>query len=113
MSVQGSAPLPFRPFPGTPASRPPARPASAPPSAAPVAPAAPAAAKSSATASASAAPPANADSSLWGLLSDEERDFFSQQASLGALTYGRAGGVATAATRTAAAPLGQRLDVRG
>ncbi len=106
MSVQGSAPLPFRPFPGTPASRPIARPAAAPASAAPAAPTSPAS-------SANSAPPATADRSLWGLLSDEERDFFSQQASLGALTYGRAGSVATAATRTAAAPLGQRLDVRG
>ena len=55
------------------------------------------------------APP---ESSLWELLTDEERGFFSQQASLGALTYGR-GNAPSKASPAGAAPLGQRLDVKG
>jgi hypothetical protein len=60
----------------------------------------------SAAAPRASAPP---ESSLWELLTEDERAFFSQQASLGALTYGRA----RAAAPAPAAPLGQRLDVRG
>ena len=55
---------------------------------------------------------APAESSLWELLTSEERSFFSQQASLGALTYGRSSGAA-ASTPANAAPIGQRLDVKG
>jgi hypothetical protein len=56
--------------------------------------------------SASAAEP----TSLWDLLTTEERTFFQQLATVGQLTY-------TENTRTdernAAAPTGQRIDVRG
>ena len=55
---------------------------------------------------------APAESSLWELLTSEERSFFSQQASMGALTYGRAPGTATT-SQASAAPIGQRLDVKG
>lgn len=47
-------------------------------------------------------------SSLWEILTPEERAFFTQQASLGPLSY-RPGGPAA----PTAAPTGQRLDVRG
>ena len=50
-----------------------------------------------------------AEHSLWDMLTEEERQFFSDQAALGPITY-RAGGSAAPAP---AAPLGQRLDVRG
>jgi hypothetical protein len=46
--------------------------------------------------------------SLWGLLTEDERAFFQQQAALGSLTYGRP----SAAAPAAGAPTGQRLDVR-
>lgn len=90
MNIQGSLAFPFRPVTGTPATRP----ASA---------AAPA--RASAGAEAAEAP----ESSLWDLLTTEERDFFTQQAALGSITY-RPNRV-TAASATA--PTGQRLDVRG
>jgi hypothetical protein len=56
-------------------------------------------------ASASSAPP----SSLWDLLTPEEREFFTQQTALGPITY-RPGSPSPCA---AAAPTGQRVDVRG
>jgi len=61
-----------------------------------------------------AAPSSSApgESTLWSLLTDEEREFFAQQAGLGALTYGR-GATPAAATNAPAAPLGQRIDVKG
>jgi hypothetical protein len=92
MSVQGPSSLPLRPLPsafgapsraGTPATAGPGRSAPA------------------------AAPDGD---SLWELLTEEERAFFSEQASLGALTYGRG---RTAAATPPAGPIGQRLDVRG
>jgi hypothetical protein len=46
--------------------------------------------------------------SLWGVLTDEERAFFAQQAELGALTYGPRG----ARADQLEPPKGQRLDVR-
>jgi hypothetical protein len=46
-------------------------------------------------------------SSLWELLTPEEREFFSQLAASGPMTYSRTG------TTAPAAPTGQRLDVRG
>jgi hypothetical protein len=95
MSVQGPGSTPFRPLP---------------PAAGAYARAAASAARATA-ASAAAEPQAPSDSSLWELLTAEERTFFSQQASMGALTYGRARG--TAAAAAPAAPIGQRLDVRG
>ena len=95
MSVQGTGSTPFRPL--TPAAGAYARAA--------------ATASRAATPPAAADPQAPADSSLWELLTDEERTFFSQQASMGALTYGRARGAAASAAP--AAPIGQRLDVRG
>lgn len=57
----------------------------------------------------SPAPSAPGEGSLWDMLTEEERAFFSEQAALGTVTYrpGRGGGAAPAA------PLGQRLDVRG
>jgi len=58
-----------------------------------------------------AAPAATApgEGSLWDMLTEEERAFFSEQAALGSVTY-RPGRSAQPAP---AAPLGQRLDVRG
>ena len=94
MSVQGPSPLPVRPLP------------------APAAPAAHAANGSRAgSAPAAANATAPAESSLWELLTDDERSFFSQQASLGVLTYGR--GRTPAPAPSSSAPIGQRLDVRG
>ncbi len=49
------------------------------------------------------------EKSLWGVLTEEERQFFAQQADLGPLTYGPRG----AMTETVDVPKGQRLDVRG
>ena len=46
--------------------------------------------------------------SLWKVLTDEERLFFTQQAELGPLTYGPKG----EGSSRAEAPKGQRLDVR-
>lgn len=45
--------------------------------------------------------------SLWEVLTEEERSFFSQQAALGTLTYGK-----PRSDGTPSAPTGQRLDVR-
>lgn len=45
---------------------------------------------------------------LWDVLTDDERRFFSQQAELGPLTYGPK----RTTTQRVDAPLGQRLDVR-
>jgi hypothetical protein len=50
-----------------------------------------------------------ADPSLWSVLTDDERAFFMDSASLGPVSYGRGG----ATQQPAAAPLGQRIDVRG
>lgn len=60
-----------------------------------------------------AAPAASAgdgagEQSLWGVLTEEEKTFFAQQAELGALTYGPKG----ARTDRLEPPKGQRLDVR-
>jgi hypothetical protein len=59
------------------------------------------------------APPAPAqaspDRTLWDVLTDEERAFFTQQAQLGTVTYRPA----RAAAPAPAAPMGQRIDVRG
>lgn len=86
MAIQGPSPQPAQPVTYSPRPR-----------AAAAAPAAPAAA------------PAPAESSLWDMLTEEERDFFSEQAALGPVTY-RPGRTAAPAP---APPLGQRLDVRG
>jgi hypothetical protein len=101
MSVQGATAQPFQPLASTAA---PKRAAHAHHAHHPHA--------ASATAAASSTDPAQApnDASLWNLLTDDERSFFSQQNSLGALTYGRG---AAAAAAPAAGPIGQRLDVRG
>ncbi len=92
MSVQGPTPLPIRPF------------------VPPAANAAPAPRAASAHAPAAAKPAASAEGSLWDVLTDEERAFFAQQASLGSLTYGRA---RTSTPAANGAPIGGRLDVRG
>jgi hypothetical protein len=59
-----------------------------------------------------AAPAAASDAAgqqtLWGVLTEEERTFFAQQAELGALTYGPKG----AKAEHLEPPKGQRLDVR-
>jgi hypothetical protein len=48
--------------------------------------------------------------SLWDLLTPEERTFFQQLATVGKLTYG----MSTKSDDSAnAAPIGQRIDVRG
>jgi hypothetical protein len=60
-----------------------------------------------ATGAARAAGPA--PDSLWHILTPEERDYFTQLAALGPLTY-RPGG---APGREAPTPVGGRLDVRG
>ena len=52
---------------------------------------------------------ASFEQSLWGVLTEEERQFFAQQAELGPLTYGPRG----AQTEQVDVPKGQRLDVRG
>jgi hypothetical protein len=49
------------------------------------------------------------DPSLWNVLTEDERAFFLDSASLGPVSYGRGG----ATQQPAAAPLGQRIDVRG
>jgi hypothetical protein len=74
----------------------PARPAAAAqPGAAPAQPAAASEAKST---------------TLWDLLTEDERAFFTQQAALGSATYRP--GRAAAAPQTTGAPTGQRIDVR-
>ncbi len=52
---------------------------------------------------------AKPDAALWNVLTDEEKGFFEQLASMGPLTYGGRG----AQQQPAEAPLGQRIDVRG
>lgn len=74
-----------------------------------VRPAAPKAAERANAGAEAAEPAAAAESSLWELFTSEERDFFTQQAALGSVTYRPA----RAATAGVAAPTGQRLDVRG
>ena len=93
MSIQGPSSLPLRPY-------------------APPALAGTAAPRAAAAPAARTAVQAPAESSLWELLTGEERAFFSQQASMGALTYGRSRGT-SAATPASTAPIGQRLDVKG
>lgn len=56
---------------------------------------------------ASIAAPSSRESSLWEVLTEEERSFFQQQALLGPLTYGK-----SRAAAAPSAPTGQRLDVR-
>jgi hypothetical protein len=56
-----------------------------------------------------AAPASHAGSSLWAMLTPEEREFFLSQAALGPLTYRRGRRPASAP----APPTGQRLDVKG
>lgn len=58
-----------------------------------------------ATSAADAAP-----NTLWSVLTDEERAYFSSAAALGPVSYGANGQAADAAQ---GAPLGQRFDVRG
>ena len=89
MNVSGPVP------PVSPATRPPIAPAAAPRTAEPAA---------------TETRPAQAESSLWDLLTPEERDFFTQAATMGPLTY-RPG--ATKNTTNAPLPTGQRIDVRG
>ena len=56
---------------------------------------------------ASAAPPKGADSSLWDMLTPEEREYFVRQAELGPLTYG------PRSAASPAAPTGRRLNRLG
>ncbi len=49
------------------------------------------------------------ESSLWEILTPEEREFFEEQAAMGPLTYRPARPRAS----QAAAPTGQRIDVKG
>jgi hypothetical protein len=93
MSIQGPSSLPLRPY-------------------APPALSGAGVARGSAASAARKPEQAPAESSLWELLTSEERSFFSQQASLGALTYGR-GSSSAASTSASTAPIGQRLDVKG
>jgi len=73
----------------------------------------PAPARARAAAPAGATSPAAAtENSLWELLTEDERAFFTQQASLGPLTYGRSRGAAAAPAAMPSAPIGQRLDVK-
>lgn len=95
MNVQGPLPAVFRPLVGGAAAAP--APAGASPSAEPAA-------------SAANAPGGAAhETTLWDVLTADEREFFAQQAQLGAVTYRPA----HAAAATPAAPIGQRIDVRG
>jgi hypothetical protein len=48
-------------------------------------------------------------SSLWEILTPEEREFFEMQESMGPMTYRPNGGF----SETGAAPTGRRIDVRG
>lgn len=98
MSIQGPTPFPFRPLTG----------ANTPRSATPAARSARSAPAAGAATPAAGSAPAS-ESSLWELLTADERDFFTQQAALGSITYkpSRAAAVAPQA------PTGQRLDVRG
>lgn len=48
------------------------------------------------------------ESSLWDVLTEEEREFFAQQVDLGPLTYGPN----STKPNRADAPIGQRIDVR-
>lgn len=91
MSVQGPS---IRPFPATP----------------PAAPARPQSSRAGSAPATSTSAPASAHS-LWDLLTDDERAFFAQQASLGTLQYGR--GSRAAAKPANDAPIGGRIDVRG
>ena len=51
-------------------------------------------------------PDAPGDASLWSLLTEDERTFFTEQANLGPVTYGRP------RSTNPPAPIGQRLDLR-
>ncbi len=57
----------------------------------------------------SPAPSAVGEGALWDMLTAEEREFFNEQAQLGSVTY-RPG---RQSAPIPAAPVGQRLDVRG
>jgi hypothetical protein len=74
-----------------------------------------AASPASASAASAAAPSAQQaqapqQSTLWQLLTEDERAFFTQQAALGSATYRPSR--AAAAAPTPGAPTGQRIDVR-
>jgi hypothetical protein len=58
-----------------------------------------------------AAPAAGHGATLWDLLTPEEQAFFSNQETLGALTYGP-GSAARAGRDSNPAPLGGRIDVK-
>lgn len=92
MNVQGTTPAVFRPL----------VPAAAGSGAANAPAAKPATAETTAA-------PAARETSLWDVLTDAERDFFTQQAQLGTVTYRPKRPAAPAA----GAPIGQRIDVRG
>jgi hypothetical protein len=62
-----------------------------------------------ATAREAGATPPPQEASLWDILTDEERAFFSEQASMGPLSY-KPGKTSEA---RGSAPTGQRIDVRG
>lgn len=49
------------------------------------------------------------NSALWQVLTDEERAYFDSMATLGPVSYGPGGAPSSAA----AAPVGQRIDVKG
>lgn len=76
----------------------------------PVAPRGASTANAPAAAPAEAAPAPAGETGLWDLLTAEEKEFFQQAATLGTITYrpSRAN-----AAPLPAAPVGQRLDVRG
>lgn len=76
----------------------------------PVAPKSAPAAQTPAAAPSEAAPAAPGETGLWDLLTSEEREFFQQVANLGSITYRPSRANASAVP---AAPVGQRLDVRG
>jgi hypothetical protein len=97
MSVQGPSSSSIRPFPELRPVR-------------PAAPASPAAASGSAPeAHAGAAAPAP-QSTLWQLLTEDERAFFTQQAALGSATYRPSRNAVP--QQQPGAPTGQRIDVR-
>lgn len=88
MNVQGTTPAVFRPLVPATADAPKPAPKGAP---------------------AEAAAPEVRETSLWDVLTDDEREFFTQQAQLGTVTYRPKRPAAPAA----GAPIGQRIDVRG
>jgi hypothetical protein len=77
----------------------------------PVAPTAPTTAAAATTRAEAPEMPQGADPALWSVLTGAEKQFFSQQAAMGPLTYGPGARTTASAPQAMQAPRGQRLDV--